>query len=195
MSPARAVGWTAWARKLAEWWALAGGAALVAVVLLTAASAAGNILLDKPVPGDFEVVEIAVAAAVFAFLPHCQFTGANVAADIFTSRLGPRALAALSFLSSLVAAGFAALLLWRMWLGMLDYRADGEITHILGFPVWLAFPPMLLSLALLLLAGAATALESAAGAAEKGTGTFSSDSSGLPRWSDSSSSAFRWPTR
>lgn len=156
-------GWIGRAEKAAEWWALAGGALLVAVVLLTAVSAAGNILLDRPVPGDFEVVEIAVAVAVFAFLPHCQFTGANVAADIFTSRLGPRALAGLALLSSLVAAGFAALLLWRMSVGMLNYRADGETTHILGFPVWLAFPPMLLSLALLLAAGAATAWKAVAG--------------------------------
>lgn len=149
-------GWSGRVRKAAEWWALAGGAALVAVVALTAVSAAGNILLDKPVPGDFEVVEIAVAVAAFAFLPYCQLTGANVSADIFTSRLGPRALAALSLMSSALAAAFAALLLWRMSLGMLDYRADGEITHILGFPVWLAFPPMLFSLALLLLSGIAS---------------------------------------
>ena len=157
-----------WTRKAAEWFALAGGALLVAVVLLSAVSAAGNILLNKPVPGEFEIVEIAVAMAVFAFLPYCQLTGANVTADIFTSRLGPRALAALAALSSLVAAAFAALLLWRMSLGMLDYRADGEITHILGFPVWLAFPPMLLSLALLLLSGIAAVLESLSGAGGKG---------------------------
>ena len=170
MESARAAGvggWVGRMRKAAEWWALAGGALLVVVVLVSAASAAGNILLDRPVPGDFEIVEIAVAVAVFAFLPHGQFTGANVTADLFTARLGPRALSLLSLLSSLVAAAFAALLLWRMSLGMLDYRADGEVTHILGFPVWLAFPPMLFSLALLLLAGAATALESAAAATGK----------------------------
>ena len=153
-------GWQEWTRHAAEWWALAGGALLVVVVLLTAASAAGNIFFDKPVPGDFEVAEIAVAIAVFAFLPHCQLTGANVCADLFTARAGPRTLAALSLSSSVVAFAFAAILLWRMSLGMLDYRADGEITHILGFPVWLAFPPALLSLALLSLAAAATAAES-----------------------------------
>ena len=162
MKIAPAVRWVEWTRKCAEWFALAGGALLTAVVLMTAVSAAGNILLNKPVPGDFEVVEVAVAVAVFAFLPYCQLAGANVTADLFTSRLGPRALAALSLLSSLVAAAFAALLLWRMFAGMLDYRADGEITHILGFPVWLAFPPILLSLALLLAAGAASAAGSLA---------------------------------
>jgi TRAP-type C4-dicarboxylate transport system permease small subunit len=149
-------------RKAAEWWALAGGALLVAVVLAIAASAAGNIFFDSPIAGDFEIAEIATAIAAFSFLPHCQLTGANVCADLFTSRAGPRTSAALSLLAALVAGVFAALLLWRMSAGMLDYKNDGEITHILGFPVWAAFPPMLFSLALLLLAAAASALETGA---------------------------------
>ena len=148
------------ARAAAEWWALAGGALLLAAVLLTAASAGGNIFFNKPVPGDFEFVEIAVAVAVFCFLPHCQARGANVCADIFTARLGARALAFLRFAAALVAAVFALLLFWRMSVGMSDYRADGEITHTLGFPVWLAFPPMLFSLLLLFVAAMADVFES-----------------------------------
>lgn len=143
----------------AAWWALAGGALLTAVVLLTAASAASNLFFDAPIPGDFEAVKIGVAVAVFAFLPHCQLSGANVRADLFAARLGPTAQTGLALLESLVVCVFSALLLWRMSLGLLDYRSDGEITHILEFPVYLAFPPMLLSLALLLMAGVATALE------------------------------------
>ena len=149
-----------WAHRIAGWWALAGGALLTAVVLLTAASAVSNIFFNAPISGDFEAVEITVAIAVFCFLPHCQLTGANVCADIFTARLSARAQAGLALLESAVVCAFAALLLWRMSVGMLDYRYDGEITHILAFPVWMAFPPMLLSLFLLLFAGTATAFES-----------------------------------
>jgi len=129
-------------------------------VLFTAASAAGNFFFNKPIPGDFEFAEIAVAVAAFSFLPYCQLTGANVRADIFFSRAGPKTLAALSGFSSLVAAAFAALLLWRMSEGMLDYREDGEVTHILGFPVWAAFPPILFSLLLLFLSALLTAFDS-----------------------------------
>ena len=154
-----AMRWPGRAAKWAAGWALAGGALLTAVVLLTAASAASNLLFDAPIPGDFEAVKIAVAVAAFAFLPHCQLTAANVRADLFTARLAPGARAGLALLESVVVCAFAALLLWRMSIGMLDYRRDGEITHILEFPVWLAFPPMLLSLALLLLAGMSTALD------------------------------------
>jgi TRAP-type C4-dicarboxylate transport system permease small subunit len=139
-------------RKIIELWALAGGLLLIAVVLVNAASLAGNIFLNQPFPGDFEIVEIGVAVAVFSFLPYCQITDANVTADIFTARAGPRIISLLRVLASTIAFGFAALLLWRMWLGLIDYRIYREVTTIYQFPIWVAFVPILVSLFLLTLA-------------------------------------------
>ncbi len=139
-------------RKIIELWALAGGLLLIAVVLVNATSLAGNIFLNQPVPGDFEIVEVGVAVAVFSFLPYCQITDANVTADIFTAWARPRIINLLRVLASTVALGFAALLLWRMWLGLIDYRIYREVTTIYQFPIWVAFVPILVSLFLLTLA-------------------------------------------
>jgi len=149
-------GLVGWARRAIELWALAGGAVLVGVVLLTAYSAAGNLLLGSPVPGDFEIAEVGVAVAAFAFLPYCQLTRANVTADIFTSGAGRRTVAALALAASLVALGFALVLLWRMSEGLADYREYVEVTPIIGFPIWIAFVPILVSLALLAVAALLT---------------------------------------
>jgi len=89
---------------------------------------------------------------VFMFLPYCQLTGANVTADIFTARAGPRTVALLEVVSALIALGFSALLLWRMYLGMLDYREYVETTTILHVPIWYAYVPALMSLVLMALA-------------------------------------------
>ena len=70
-------------------WALLGGVVLVAVVLMNTYSVIGN-NFGAPFPGDFEMTEMGVCIAAFAFLPYCQLTGSNVTADIFTSRTGPR---------------------------------------------------------------------------------------------------------
>ncbi len=147
------------ARDLIRWWALAGGLLLLGIVLLTAVSAAGNLLFNQPIPGDFEIVEVGVAIAAFCFLPYCQITGANVTADIFTAHARPRTIAGFSLLASLVMLAVAVVLLWRMSAGMGDYREYEELTPITGFPIWMAFPPILLSLVLLALAGVVTALE------------------------------------
>ena len=97
--------------------------------------------------------------AVFAFLPYCQLTGANVTADIFTAGAGPRTKAFLSLVAALVALAVSAVLLWRMNAGLADYQLYEEITPITGFPIWMAFVPILVSLALLVLASLITTLE------------------------------------
>jgi TRAP-type C4-dicarboxylate transport system permease small subunit len=139
-------------RRILEWWALAGGIILLGIVLMTTWSAASSLLFGKPLPGDFELTELFVAVAVFTFLPYCQITGANVTADIFTARASPRAVACLGLLASLLAFAFSALLAWRTWEGLLDYRRHVETTAILKIPIWTAYVPAFASLLLLVLA-------------------------------------------
>lgn len=134
-------------------WALLGGAVLLGVVGINAASVLGA-AFGQPLPGDFELTEMGIALAVFAFLPYCQLTDANVTADIFTARAGPRMRAALRALGSLAALVFGGVLLWRMSAGLVDHRLYSSVTAILQIPLWWAFVPVLISLALL----AATAL-------------------------------------
>jgi len=140
------------ARRVIEGWALLGGAVLLGIALLTAWSAATGFVLGKPLPGDFELTEILVAVAVFSFLPYCQLTDANVTADLFTARAGPRTVAALGLLAALLALGISVLLAWRTWAGMLDYRQFVETTAILKIPIWTAYVPAIASLVLLVLA-------------------------------------------
>lgn len=148
-------------RRLIVGWALAGGAVLLALALMTTWSAISAFLFNAPVSGDFELTELGVAIAAFAFLPYCQLTGANVSADIFTARAGPRTVALLGLLASLIALGFSAVLLWRMYFGLLDYQQYLETTAILQIPLWYAFVPALVSLALLALASILTLHEEA----------------------------------
>ena len=136
-------------RRVIEAWALLGGLVLAGIALMSTWSAASGWLFSRPLPGDFEMVEMLVAVSVFMFLPYCQLTSANVSADLFTARAGPRTVALLELLAALVALGFSLLLLWRMHEGLLDYRQYIETTTILRIPIWYAYVPALASLALL----------------------------------------------
>ncbi len=151
-------------RMTIEGWALAGGALLLAVVLMNTWSVVASAVAGTPFPGDFEMTEMGVCIAAFAFLPYCQMTGANVTADIFTAGASRRWLAIFSLAASIVALGFSTLLIWRMWFGMLDQKTYDYTTTILQVPHWLAFVPILVSLALLAVASAMTLAESARGA-------------------------------
>jgi len=150
-------------RRAIEVWALLGGLVLAGIAVMSTWSAASGWLLGRPLPGDFEMVEMLVAVSVFMFLPYCQVTGANVTADLFTARAGPRTVALLELLAGVIALGFSLLLLWRMYEGLLDYRQYVETTTILKVPIWYAYLPALASLALLA-AAAAVSVRDAFGA-------------------------------
>lgn len=143
------------ASRIITGWALLGGVSLVLVVLMNVYSVIGA-NFGAPFPGDFEMTEIGICVAAFAFLPYCQMTGANVSADIFTSGASKRWVAIYTLVGSIVALGFSLLLLWRMWAGMLDQKEYGYTTAILQLPHWYVFLPILVSLALLALAAALT---------------------------------------
>lgn len=140
------------ARRVIELWALAGGLLLLAIVLANAYSLAADILFKQPLRGDFELVTVGVAVAAFAFLPYCQITGANVTADIFTQNAGPRTVAALGLLSAIIALAISVLLLWRMSAGLISLREYSETTEVMGFVIWYAYVPIVVSLALLAIA-------------------------------------------
>lgn len=140
-------------------WALIGGVILLLLAVMTAGSAVSNILFRAPFAPDYELMRHFVAIAVFAFLPFCQLTGANVTVDIFTERMGARAKAVMALLGTALALAFAALLLVQMWDGWFSYMDFVEVTPVLKLPLWTAFPPILLSLALLFAAAAITAAE------------------------------------
>jgi TRAP-type C4-dicarboxylate transport system permease small subunit len=137
---------------LVQAWALLGGVVTLGLSVMVAASAASNILTGRPFAADHELVKHFIAVAIFMFLPYCQLTGANVTVDVFTARMGARAKAAMALVSSLIAAAFAVLLLKQMSQGMMSYLQYPEVTPVLRLPLWTAFPPILASLLLLLLA-------------------------------------------
>ncbi|WP_246249006.1 TRAP transporter small permease [Chelativorans alearense] len=141
-------------------WALLGGLITAGLAVMTAASAASNLLFAAPFPADYELVKHFVAVVIFMFLPYCQLTGANVAVDIFTENMSEGKKAAMAMLSALFAAAFALLLFRQMWLGFLGYLQYPEITPVLRLPLWTAFPPILVSLVLLLVAALITLLNS-----------------------------------
>jgi TRAP-type C4-dicarboxylate transport system permease small subunit len=142
-----------------RWWALAGGLLTAALAVMTALSALSNLLFAKPFPADYELMKHFIAVVIFMFLPYCQLTGSNVTVDIFTEGMSERGKAAMAVFSSFIAAAFAIVLMRQMGLGLLSYIRYREVTPVLHLPLWTAFPPILLSLALLLAAASITALD------------------------------------
>lgn len=129
--------------------ALAGGVALLAAMVTTLVSVAGRALLDRPLLGDYELVERLVGVGIFLVLPYGHWAGGHVTVDLVTRRLSPRLRRPLAALVEGTFAAVAALLAWRMATGGLTLARYGETSMMLGIPTWWAFALIVPALVLL----------------------------------------------
>ncbi|MFB2532345.1 TRAP transporter small permease [Paracoccus sp. p4-l81] len=127
------------ALALARALALIGGAILIALIAMICISITTRALGFGPVTGDYELVELGTALAVFAFLPFCQITGAHARVDVLTHRLGPRGWALLDGLWAVALAVVMALIAWKLAEGMAGKRMAAETTFLRQIPVWWAY--------------------------------------------------------
>jgi TRAP-type C4-dicarboxylate transport system permease small subunit len=119
-----------------------GAIVLTALAAITVTSIIGRALSFAglgPVPGDFELVEAGTALAVFCFLPWAHLKRSHATVDILWSAFPAATRRALDLLADVLMLVVWMLLVWRMGVGTLEYRANGELTFILQFPVWWGF--------------------------------------------------------
>lgn len=155
---AQSVAVPGWLAALCRLFAGLGGFTLLAMMLMTVTSIVLRAVVGKPIPGDFELVEMGSAIAIFCFLPWCQVNGGNVLVDFFTQKSGPRLNHRLEALGDLIYLLLAALLLWRLWHGALEMHQYGEQSMVLRLPIWIGFVVILPAMALLTVTCAATFL-------------------------------------
>ena len=116
-----------------------GGLILAAMAIMTVVSITGRSLIPfglKPIPGDFELVEVGAAIAVFSFLPYCQLKRGHVTVDLFVSALPNWAFNLTSLLGDIFLTLCASVIAWRLYFGLLDQMSYGSTTMILGVPIW-----------------------------------------------------------
>ena len=116
-----------------------GGFVLTALAILSVVSIVGRALSFAglgPVPGDFELVEAGTALAVFCFLPWCHLKRRHADVNLFWQLYPLHFRRALSVVTDCLMLLVWLLLVWRMGVAMLGYRANQEVTFILQMPVW-----------------------------------------------------------
>jgi TRAP-type C4-dicarboxylate transport system permease small subunit len=129
------MGWSRTAERLGAALALVGAALSLFIAGLVTVSVLLRWGTSHGISGDFETVQMAVALAIFSFLPYAQLRRANMLVDTFTSRLPPRAVATLDAFWDLIYAAVAALLGWRLAVGAGDAIAARTGTMVLGLPI------------------------------------------------------------
>ena len=138
-----------WAERIAVTLALLGGAVLLGIVVLTCLSIAGRALIPLglglgPIRGIYDMTEIGMAAAVFAFLPWTQLREAHARVDLFQPALPKTVNLLLDLVFNSAMFTVALVGTYRLYLGMLDKQSFGETTLIAQIPVWYGYAASLL---------------------------------------------------
>lgn len=122
--------------RLAGLLAVTGGILICFAAVLVTISVAGRRLFNRPILGDYEMVEISVGVAVFAFLAYTAAKGGHIAVDTFTLKLRPRVNAVIDGVWDLILAAFLGFFSWGLLAGGLNARAYGETLIQLAWPIW-----------------------------------------------------------
>lgn len=121
--------------------AIGGGVVLLCLIVLTCVSIIGRALVPLniglgPIRGIYDMTEIGMAAAIFAFLPWAQFNEAHARVDLFQPVMPKTIDRVLDLLFNVAMLVVAAVGTWRLYLGMHDKLSFGETTLIAQIPVW-----------------------------------------------------------
>jgi TRAP-type C4-dicarboxylate transport system permease small subunit len=134
--------------RLALGFALAGAAVALGAALMVVASVVLRATTSRPISGDVELTQFAVAFAISLALPWCQWQRANIIVDFFTQQLRQRTRGWLDATGCLFIAAMCALLAWRTGVAAAAVHAAGESTMVLELPMWWVYAALAPGLAL-----------------------------------------------
>lgn len=122
--------------RLAAGLAFIGGVLLCLAAGLVTVSVLGRWLLNRPVPADYELVEVAIGVAAFSFLGYTQARNGHIAVDTFTLALPGRVTRAIDGAWDMLLAGCLAFFAWGLFTGGLEARQYGTTLIQLPWPIW-----------------------------------------------------------
>ena len=133
-------------RRVASSFAVAGAAVALGAALMVVTSITLRALTTRPIPGDVELTQFAIALAISLSLPWCQLHHANI--DFFTQKMAPRRIRLLDGIGALMIGAMCALLAWRTGVGAISVSGSGDTSMILGLPMWWVYVSLAPGLAL-----------------------------------------------
>lgn len=129
--------------------AVCAGIVLILMALMSLTSIVGRSVFGKPILGDYELVQMMSAVAVTMSLPFCQMIRGHIIVDFFSTGMPRQVKLTLDIIACLVMAIVAFIFSWRISIGMLELRGNGDASMLLNLPTWWGYAPMVPSFFLL----------------------------------------------
>ena len=108
-------------------------------MLLVSYSVFRRDVIEKPILGDLEIVEIGLSLVVMLAMPYATLQGAHIRVDIFDNKLGALGRFAGDVVARLVSCYVLWLLIGKTSDKMFDAYKYGDVTNMIEIPVWIAY--------------------------------------------------------
>jgi TRAP-type transport system small permease protein len=118
--------------------ALLGGLMLAALVPLTVLDIALRYVFNAPIRGTFELTQLAMVGVAFLGLGEAQARMEHITIDLLHARLSQRGRSILERFAQLVSLVLTVAIAWHLATYAARARGEGEVSGVLGLPLYLA---------------------------------------------------------
>jgi TRAP-type C4-dicarboxylate transport system permease small subunit len=115
------------------------GAALFVIMCLVSYAVFRRYVMNDPVLGDAEIVQIGMSIVVMMAMPYATASGAHIRVDIFDRKIGHWGRYLGDVLARSLGAYILFLLIQKTWDKALDAHEYGDVTNMIEIPVWIAY--------------------------------------------------------
>jgi TRAP-type transport system small permease protein len=122
--------------RVTLWLARVASVALVVIAAVTFIDVIGRYFFQASFPFTVELTQLAMAIVVYFGVGLVTHEDAHINADVVTLRLPPRGRALFALITNLLALGFLAVMVWRLWVQADFLFAKGDTTMVWAVPLW-----------------------------------------------------------
>ena len=127
------------AGHLLKFSALLSGLCLFVLMLLVSIAVFFRYVLNQPILGDQEMVEIGMSLVVMLAMPYATLQGAHIRVDILDKAIGQYGRFLGDIFARLVSCFVLYLLIMKTWAKALDSHEYGDVTNMIELPVSVAY--------------------------------------------------------
>jgi TRAP-type C4-dicarboxylate transport system permease small subunit len=109
---------------------------LVAMMLFTVANVVLRAFFNRPIPGDAELIEIAMVCTGFLGVAWCALKGKHIRVDLFVSFLPKRAQDIIDVLGYIAILGVSVIIAWQSIIEGLANRQMDRLSPSLEIPIF-----------------------------------------------------------
>ena len=130
-----------WRGRMAMACGYVSALAVAGMMLITVADVFLRAVINFPIRGTLEIVELLLAASFFLALPATFLRDEHIVVDMIDRKVGPKGVDLLKRISALVGVLLLALLTWQSWVSARDTLEFNDVTSDLSIPkIWYWIP-------------------------------------------------------